>query len=99
MKKPGLNSAYELQRALYRKGNSVTQKIRSLCPHSLIKSWIEKNLVDTDDPRRHGKGLASNRSGQWRYRVGNYRILAEIEDRELIILVIEVGHRSIVYEA
>lgn len=55
----------------------------------LIKAWIEKNLVDTDDPRRHGKGLTSNRSGQWRYRVGNYRILAEIEDRELIILVIE----------
>ena len=65
----------------------------------LIKSWIEKNLVDTDNPRRLGKGLTSNRSGQWRYRVGNYRILAEIEDRELIILVIEVGHRSIVYEA
>ena len=65
----------------------------------LIKSWIEKNLVDTDDPRRHGKGLASNRSGQWRYRVGNYRILAEIEDKELIILAIEVGHRNSVYKA
>ncbi|WP_455154934.1 type II toxin-antitoxin system RelE family toxin [Stomatobaculum longum] len=65
----------------------------------LIKSWIEKNLVDTDDPQRHGKGLASNRSGQWRYRVGNYRILAEIEDKELIILVIEVGHRNSVYKA
>ena len=65
----------------------------------LIKSWIEKNLVDTDDPRRHGKGLASTRSGQWRYRVGNYRILAEIEDKELIILAIEVGHRNSVYKA
>ena len=65
----------------------------------LIKSWIEKNLVDTDYPRRHGKGLASNRSGQWRYRVGNYRILAEIEDKELIILAIEVGHRNSVYKA
>ena len=98
MKKPGLNSAYELQRALYRKGNSVTQKLdRSVL--ILIKSWIEKNLVDTDDPRRHGKGLASNRSGQWRYRVGNYRILAEIEDKELIILAIEVGHRNSVYKA
>ena len=98
MKKLGLNSAYELQHALYRKGNSVTQKLnRSVL--ILIKSWIEKNLVDTDDPRRHGKGLASNRSGQWRYRVGNYRILAEIEDKELIILAIEVGHRNSVYKA
>ena len=65
----------------------------------LIKSWIEKNLVDTDDPRRHGKGLTSSRSGQWTYRVGNYRILVEIEDKELIILAIEVGHRNSVYKA
>lgn len=98
MKKLGLNSAYELQHALYRKGNSVTQKLnRSVL--ILIKSWIEKNLVDTDDPRRHGKGLTSSRSGQWTYRVGNYRILVEIEDKELIILAIEVGHRNSVYKA
>ena len=65
----------------------------------LIKVWIDKHFVDTDDPRRHGTGLTSTHSGQWRYRVGNYRILAEIEDKELIILVIEVGHRSSVYKA
>ncbi len=64
----------------------------------VIKSWIEKNLVGTTDPRIHGKGLISNRSGQWRYRVGNYRILAEIEEDKLVILVIEVGHRSKIYE-
>ncbi|WP_036612407.1 type II toxin-antitoxin system RelE family toxin [Oribacterium sp. P6A1] len=64
----------------------------------VIKSWIEKNLVGTTDPRIHGKGLTSNRSGQWRYRVGNYRILAEIEEDKLVILVIEVGHRSKIYE-
>jgi len=43
--------------------------------------------------------LTSNRSGQWRYRVGNDRILAEIEDKELIILAIEAGHRNSVYKA
>lgn len=64
----------------------------------VIKSWIEKNMVGTTDPRIHGKGLTSNRSGQWRYRVGNYRILAEIEEDKLVILVIEVGHRSKIYE-
>jgi len=64
----------------------------------MIKSWIEKNLVDTDDPRRLGKGLTSNRSGQWRYRVGNYRILAKIEDSDLVILVIDVGRRSKIYD-
>jgi len=63
----------------------------------MIKAWIEKNLMGTEDPRIHGKGLTSNRSGQWRYRVGDYRILAEIQEDKLIILVIDVGHRSGVY--
>ena len=64
----------------------------------MIKSWIEKNLVGTTEPRRQGKGLTSNRSGQWRYRVGDYRIIADIEDEKLIILVVEVEHRSRVYK-
>ena len=59
----------------------------------MIKSWIEKNLIGTTEPRRHGKGLTSNRSGQWRYR-----IIADIEDEKLIILVVEVEHRSRVYK-
>ena len=64
----------------------------------MIKSWIEKNLIGTTEPRRHGKGLTSNRSGQWRYRVGDYRIIEDIEDEKLIILVVEVEHRSRVYK-
>ena len=64
----------------------------------IIKKWIEKNLIGTTEPRRHGKGLTSNRSGQWRYRVGDYRIIADIEDEKLIILVVEVEHRSRVYK-
>ena len=64
----------------------------------MIKSWIEKNLIGTTEPRRHGNGLTSNRSGQWRYRVGDYRIIADIEDEKLIILVVEVEHRSRVYK-
>ena len=64
----------------------------------MIKSWIEKNLIGTTEPRRHGKGWTSNRSGQWRYRVGDYRIIADIEDEKLIILVVEVEHRSRVYK-
>ena len=64
----------------------------------MIKSWIEKNLIGTTEPRRHGKGLTSNRSGQWRYRVGDYRIIADIEDEKLIILVVEVEHRSRVHK-
>ena len=39
----------------------------------LITGWVRKNLEGTDDPRAHGKPLTSNRAGQWRYRVGDYR--------------------------
>lgn len=64
----------------------------------MIKAWIEKNLVRCEDPRIHGKGLTANRSGQWRYRIGDYRLICEIQDEELIILALTVGHRRKVYE-
>ncbi len=65
---------------------------------SLIYGWIEKNLVGCENPRVHGKGLVSNRSGQWRYRIGDYRVLAEIKEDEVIILVLSVGHRREIYD-
>ncbi|MBE6881230.1 MAG: type II toxin-antitoxin system RelE/ParE family toxin [Ruminococcaceae bacterium] len=64
----------------------------------MIKAWINKNLVDCEDPRVHGKALTANRSGQWRYRIGDYRLICRIEDNELIILALSVGHRKEVYE-
>ncbi|RRD95267.1 type II toxin-antitoxin system RelE/ParE family toxin [Clostridiales bacterium COT073_COT-073] len=63
----------------------------------IIKSWIDKNLVGCDEPRLHGKGLTSNRSGQWRYRIGDYRILADIQDTKLILILVDVGHRKNIY--
>ncbi len=64
----------------------------------MIKTWIEKNLVDCENPRQHGKGLVANRSGQWRYRIGDYRLICEIEDDKLVILALSVGHRSDIYK-
>lgn len=64
----------------------------------MIKGWIDRNLVDTDDPRRHGKGLTANRSGQWRYRIGDYRLICQIDDGKLVILALSVGHRREGYE-
>ena len=65
---------------------------------SLITGWLRKNIQGFFDPRQHGKALTANRSGQWRYRVGDYRIIAEIKDEEVIVLVIEVGHRREIYD-
>lgn len=64
----------------------------------IIKAWIDKNLMGCENPRIHGKGLTASRSGQWRYRVGNYRILADIRDDEIVLVLIDVGHRSRIYE-
>ena len=63
----------------------------------MIKAWIEKNLLGCEDPRVHGKGLTANRSGQWRYRIGDYRLICSIEDEKLIILALSIGHRSEIY--
>ncbi len=60
----------------------------------MVKAWIQKNLVGCSDPRIHGKGLTSNRSGQWRYRIGDYRLICSIEDDRLVILALSIGHRS-----
>ena len=63
----------------------------------ILRSWIEKNLVGTTNPRQHGKALKGELNEYWRYRVGDYRIIAEINDDEVLILVIEVGHRRDIY--
>lgn len=63
----------------------------------LVLSWIENNLEGCMDPCRLGKGLTADRSGEWRYRVGNYRILCLIQNDTLIIEVFSIGHRKDIY--
>ena len=63
-----------------------------------IKRWIETHLLDeTRDPRDSGKPLTGNYKGYWRYRIGDYRLLCEICDEELVIVALDVGHRSNIY--
>ena len=74
--------------------------LKRLDPYTkkLIKAWIEKNLLNCTDPRAHGKALTANRTGQWRYRIGDYRLICHIDDDKLIILALNVGHRRIIYK-
>ncbi|MBO4912400.1 MAG: type II toxin-antitoxin system RelE/ParE family toxin [Butyrivibrio sp.] len=65
---------------------------------ALIIGWIRKNIEGCDNLRVHGKGLIANRSGQWRYRVGDYRIITEIMDDKVIILVLNIGHQRDIYK-
>lgn len=64
---------------------------------SLIIGWLEKNVEGCENPRLHGKGLIENRAGQWRYRIGDYRVICEIKDDEIIVLILDVGHRRNIY--
>lgn len=63
----------------------------------LILSWVSKNLEGTDNPRQRGKALVSNHSGEWRYRIGDYRLIADIQDTIVTILIFAVGHHKNIY--
>ena len=62
-----------------------------------IVGYLDKRVVSTGDPRRLGKALLGPLGEFWRYRVGDYRILAKIEDEKLLILVVRIGHHSKIY--
>lgn len=63
-----------------------------------IYRWMYKNIEGCENPRAHGHALAGNLAGLWRYRVGKYRVICELQDDRLVVLAIEVGHRSRIYE-
>ena len=64
-----------------------------------IIDYLE-DLLTLEDPRQRGRGLTGNLVGFWRYRIGDYRVLAEIHDNKLVIIAIDVAHRyrSTAYE-
>lgn len=64
----------------------------------LLLSYIKKNLDGTSNPRATGKPLKGNLKDYWRYRIGNFRIIADIVDQEVRIIIIDIGHRKEIYE-
>jgi mRNA interferase RelE/StbE len=81
---------------------SFTEKVEKQL--SKLDKQIEKKILKylkthvLENPTQHGKPLSANLLGLWRYRVGDYRIITEIRDKELVVLVVEVGHRKEVYK-
>ena len=63
-----------------------------------IRQFIKDTLANLDNPRAMGKALQGNLKGLWRYRVGNYRLVCQIYNSELIIMVLEIGHRKDIYK-
>ena len=63
-----------------------------------IRDFLHDRIARLDDPRQNGKALKGSAVGNfWRYRVGDYRIICDIQDKRLVVLVIEIGHRRDVY--
>jgi len=63
----------------------------------LIYDWVEENLNGCADPRATGKALIANLQGYWRYEVGKYRLVCDIQDEICLVVIIKVGHRRDVY--
>jgi mRNA interferase RelE/StbE len=63
-----------------------------------ILKYLRQRIATKEDPRRFGHALLGDLKGLWRYRVGDYRIIADIRDKEILVLVVAVGHRRTVYD-
>jgi mRNA interferase RelE/StbE len=74
--------------------------LRRLGPstETAIRTWLEKRVKGATNPRLFGKPLRGRLHGLWRYRVPDYRLLCQLQDHRLVVLVITIGHRSAIYE-
>ncbi|HEY5881751.1 MAG TPA: type II toxin-antitoxin system RelE/ParE family toxin [Nakamurella sp.] len=61
-----------------------------------VRAYLD-SVCELDDPRQRGKALTADRAGYWRYRIGDWRVVVEIRDEELVIIAIGLGHRSTIY--
>ena len=78
----------------------VQKEMRKINPETRqrIRSFLHERLAALDDPRQTGAALQGSELGNfWRYRVGDYRIICDIQDRKLVVLVVEIGHRREIY--
>jgi mRNA interferase RelE/StbE len=73
------------------------RKLGSVAERAILR-FLRRRIATADDPRRFGKSLTGDMKGLWRYRVGDYRIVASIEDQRFVVLVVTVGHRRQVYD-
>lgn len=79
--------------------SDAARTLRKIDPQ--ISRRIRKVLAaieSLEDPRVRGKALTGPLSGLWRYRVGDYRIVCDLVDSQLVVLVIDIDHRSSIYE-
>ena len=62
-----------------------------------ILDWLDDRLEGCKNPRHWGEALKGETGGFWRYRIGDFRVICEIRDDELVVLALSVGHRREIY--
>jgi mRNA interferase RelE/StbE len=67
-----------------------------VCPR-LVLDYLSDRIEGCKNPRHFGEPLKGNKSGLWRYRVGDYRVICEFQDQRLVVLALSVGHRREIY--
>ncbi len=77
----------------------VDKELARLAPRDRqrILRFLRERVAPLENPRDLGEALAGSLSGYWKYRVGDYRVIARIEDRQVTILVVRIGNRREVY--
>ncbi len=63
-----------------------------------ILTWLDQRIVNCENPRLWGEALVGEFSGFWKYRIGTFRLICEIQDDRLIVVVVELGHRKEIYK-
>mgnify|MGYP002151202546 CR=1 FL=1 len=64
-----------------------------------IRDYLRKRVEQLDEPRQLGAALKGKLSPLWRYRVGDFRVLCELQDDILTVLVVKIGHRKVIYKS
>jgi mRNA interferase RelE/StbE len=78
---------------------SAAKSFRKIDPQQRrrIRAFLEERVMDLDHPRQLGKPLKGELTELWRYRVGDCRVICQIQDDRLVALVVRVAHRKDVY--
>ncbi|HSY65100.1 MAG TPA: type II toxin-antitoxin system RelE/ParE family toxin [Terriglobales bacterium] len=72
------------------------KKLDRLAQKSIVR-FLRERLQAADNPRQWGKPLHGDKRGLWRYRVGDYRLICDIQNEKITVLILEVAHRKDVY--
>lgn len=79
---------------------SIQKEVRKIdrTSQKKIREYLEGKVANMENPRDIGKALKGEMKELWRYRIGDYRAICEIQDKTITVLVVHIGHRKSVYK-